>query len=360
MSFPYFSELILRAETKPFEQRTPLTPIQARELIAAGVKVQVESSSDRIYNNQDYQSVGCEIIASGSWKSAESDVVILGLKELEEESFPIKQNHIYFAHCYKGQSGSKNILERFRQGQGKLYDLEFLIDSNGRRVSAFGHWAGFVGAAIAVKQFYLSAHGKKLNKVFPWSNEQHLIDEITSLKSKNISAIVIGAKGRCGLGAIDALEKLGVQSISKWDLEETIKGGPFMEILDHDIFVNCVYLNRKIPPFITEDMLEKKSKLKVISDVSCDPTSPNNPIPLYEHITTFDEPRIELNEDVDLLAIDMLPSLLPLESSDDFTSQLFPHLKRFLLEGPIEEVFSRSFKIFETALNNTTHSGLTL
>ena len=31
-----------------------------------------------------------------------------------------------------------------------LYDIEFLTDSSGRRVAAFGYYAGFAGAAIAL------------------------------------------------------------------------------------------------------------------------------------------------------------------------------------------------------------------
>ena len=41
--------------------------------------------------------------------------------------------------------------------------------------------------------------------------------------------IVIGALGRCGSGAVDALRKAGVpeDNIVKWDMAETAVGGPF-------------------------------------------------------------------------------------------------------------------------------------
>lgn len=35
-------------------------------------------------------------------------------------------------------------------------------------------------------------------------------------------------------------------NLIKWDLEETKSGGPFKEILDVDVFVNCIYLS-KVP-----------------------------------------------------------------------------------------------------------------
>jgi saccharopine dehydrogenase (NAD+, L-lysine-forming) len=78
-------------------------------------------------------------------------------------------------------------------------------------------------------------------------------------------------------------------------MAETAKGGPFNEIIQHDIFVNCIYLATKIPPFLTKDMLDLPfSQLEVISDVSCDATNPNNPIPVYYGATTFDQPVIRV------------------------------------------------------------------
>jgi saccharopine dehydrogenase (NAD+, L-lysine-forming) len=46
------------------------------------------------------------------------------------------------AHCFKGQHGWEKVLSRYSRGGGTLLDLEFL-EKNGRRVAAFGYWAGF-------------------------------------------------------------------------------------------------------------------------------------------------------------------------------------------------------------------------
>lgn len=50
----------------------------------------------------------------------------------------------------------------------------------------------------------------------------------------NVRALVIGALGRCGSGAVDAFRKIGLkdENIVKWDMQETAKGGPFPELLD--------------------------------------------------------------------------------------------------------------------------------
>ncbi len=81
----------------------------------------------------------------------------------------------------------------------------------------------------------------------------------------------------------------------KWDLDETAKGGPFQEILDVDIFVNCIYLTTRIPSFLTEEQIDSVGntrQLRVVVDVSCDTTNPNNPIPIYSVNTTFSEPTV--------------------------------------------------------------------
>jgi saccharopine dehydrogenase (NAD+, L-lysine-forming) len=84
----------------------------------------------------------------------------------------------------------------------------------------------------------------------------------------------------------------------KWDLDETAKGGPFSEILDVDIFVNCIYLNSAIPPFLTRDQIitaGESRRLRVVVDVSCDTTNPFNPIPIYSINTNFSEPTVAVD-----------------------------------------------------------------
>jgi hypothetical protein len=76
--------------------------------------------------------------------------IILGLKELPEDDFPLSHTHVYFGHCYKNQEGWKDLLSRFHRGNGRLWDLEFLLDDNGKRVAAFGRSAGFIGMAIGI------------------------------------------------------------------------------------------------------------------------------------------------------------------------------------------------------------------
>jgi len=145
--------------------------------------------------------------------------------------------------------------------------------------------------------------------------------------------IVLGALGRCGQGASHILTRCGLDAsnVALWDLQETKRGGPFAEILEYDILVNCIYLSKPIPPFVNpESLASPDRKLSVVCDVSCDTTNPHNPIPIYSINTTFDKPTVpvpvEAGPPLSVISIDHLPSALPRESSEAFSEALLPSL----------------------------------
>lgn len=337
--------LHLRSETKPLEHRSALTPTTAKALLDAGYTVNIERSPVRIFDDAEFEKVGATLVPEGSWPDAPADHIIVGLKELPEtDTFPLKHTHVQFAHCYKGQAGWETVLARFPRGGGTLLDLEFL-EQNGRRVAAFGYHAGFAGAALAVETWaHQLAHGasSELADIKPYANETALLNHIkasladgTRLAGRPPRALVIGALGRCGSGAVDLLRKIGVPdaNIVQWDLAETsAKPGPYAEIIESDIFVNCIYLSKPIPPFIDAASLEASAKrqLSVVCDVSCDTTNPHNPIPIYTVNTTFTKPtvRVPLKSDplLSVISIDHLPTLMPREASEAFSNDLLPHL----------------------------------
>lgn len=352
----------LRDEIKEGERRAPLMPHQAKEMLEQGIQVSVERSSNRVIKDEEYEKAGCTMVPSGSWKNAPADAVILGLKELPDDNTPLAHTHIYFAHCYKKQKGWESLLGRFKEGKGTLLDLEFLVNEQGRRVAAFGYSAGFVGMALGLKQWcvlQLEGSNAALGSLDYYESTAAMINDVKgdlervkTVKGKSPSAIVIGALGRCGSGACTFTEAVGLSQVTKWDLEETRKGGPFEEILQHDIFLNCIYLSpsNPIPPFLTKDLLNRPRTLSVLVDVSCDTSNPLNPVPVYPHCTTLFQPVVKTRTDgevpFDVIAIDHLPSLNPMESTIEFSNALFPHL----LQCPNSDVWKRAETLFNEKL----------
>lgn len=151
-------------------------------------------------------SVGCKLAANNSWPSAPQHIPILGLKELPESNEPLIHTHIHFGHCYKNQAGWSKFLARFYKGGGTLYDLEFLNDDSGRRVAAFGYHAGFAGAAAGALAVAADKKGEKLGLLEPYPNETAMVEDVKQRlggSGKGLKALVIGALGRCGRGAVD-------------------------------------------------------------------------------------------------------------------------------------------------------------
>ncbi|KAJ7592959.1 saccharopine dehydrogenase [Mycena floridula] len=358
--------LWLRCEKKEFERRAALTPTTSKKLIDAGFEIIVERDEQRIFDDSEYEAVGCKLVENNSWPSAPVDIPIIGLKELPESTDPLPHTHIQFAHCYKNQAGWSSILSRFGRGGGTLYDLEFLNDDSGRRVAAFGFHAGFAGAAAGALALASQKQGKPLGALEPFINEEAMIANVKKSlggSGKGVKALVIGALGRCGRGAVDLFRKIGLDEddIIKWDLDETAKGGPFAEILDVDIFVNCIYLSSKIPSFVTHEQIAaagKSRKLSVVVDVSCDTTNPFNPIPIYNINTIFSAPTVDVevgpgNPAMTVISIDHLPTLLPREASEQFSADLLPSLLEFP-NRKTARVWAEAEKLFKTKLADAT------
>lgn len=315
--------LWLRHEVRTTERRTPVVPSDARRLVDSGVTVTVEESPQRIFPVEEYEKAGCRTAEAGSWVSAPDDAVIVGLKELPEEPAELRHRHVFFGHAYKGQPGARALLERFAAGGGALYDVEYLVDDSGRRLAAFGFWAGYLGAALAVLR-----HRGRLTAPLEPTTRPELDERLRG--DGDFTALVIGALGRSGRGACEAFRVAGVEP-TRWDLAET-RELDRPALLAHDVMVNAVLATTPIPPFLREEDLDTPGRrLRTLCDVTCDVGSPLNVLPIYDRTTDWADPVRRLREEppLDLIAIDNLPSLLPAESSTDFSAALVPQLMEF-------------------------------
>ncbi len=323
------THLWVRAEQRPNEERVGLTPAGAMALVRAGLRVTVEESHDRAIPIDGYRAAGCQIAAQNLWPGAPADAIIFGLKELPEDGTPLTHRHIMFGHAYKGQPAGRALLRRFQAGGGTLYDLEYLVDRDGRRVAAFGYWAGYAGAAVSLKVWAAQQRGTIAGPVRKVPSKAALLDQLAAdLQGlTRPRALIIGALGRVGTGAADLCTAMGV-TVTRWDMAETASGGPFPEILQHEIFLNCILARPGCPVFVPASAKTDPRRLTVIGDIACDPTSDFSPIKVYDRATEWDAPalRVQDSPPLDVTAIDNLPSLMPVESSDDYAAQLLPSL----------------------------------
>ncbi|WAU83954.1 saccharopine dehydrogenase [Streptomyces sp. Qhu-G9] len=318
--------LWLRHETRTTERRTAVVPSDARRLAEAGVTLTVEESPQRIFPAEAYEAAGCRVVEAGTWRDAPADAVIVGLKELPDAPGELRHRHLFFGHAYKAQSGAGALLRRFVAGGGALFDLEYLVDDDGRRLAAFGYWAGYVGAALAV----LHHRGRLTAPLRPTSKEELDAGLRPASGDERFSSLVIGALGRSGRGAGVALIEAGLEP-TRWDLAET-RALDRQALLEHELMVNTVLTTGPATPFLTDkDLDDPGRRLGTVCDVTCDVGSPYNVLPVYDTITDWTDPvrRLHDRPALDLIAIDNLPSLLPEEASTDFSAALTPHLLEF-------------------------------
>jgi saccharopine dehydrogenase (NAD+, L-lysine-forming) len=348
--------LWLRREDKSGEARVALTPDGARTLTSQGVPVFVERCPHRVFRDEDYAAAGA-VLTDLPWWQAPADAVVLGLKELAESDTPIQHTHVYFSHTFKGQSGARAVLERHARGGSALFDLEFLQDDQGRRIAAFGYWAGFVGAALGMLGL---AHYQRTHAPFPavqpFASQQALVDTVQqALGEQATRVLVMGALGRCGTGATDLLRQLPGVTLSRWDLPEfNAVEKPIAALLEQDVFVNCVYLREPIRPMVDTALLARNRRLRIISDVSCDPNNPHNPIAVYHATTSLQAPFCQAEGSahwpVYVQAIDHLPTLLPREASAEFAAALLPHLLEFLRADTLPMVWRNAAARYQQSL----------
>jgi saccharopine dehydrogenase (NAD+, L-lysine forming) len=343
------TRLWMRHEARHTECRAPIAPADARQLVEHGIALTVEESPQRIFPSADYADAGCRIAEPGSWVDAADDEYVVGLKELPDVPVTLRHRHVFFGHAYKGQQGGRELLRRFAAGGGALLDLEYLVDAQGRRLAAFGYWAGYVGAALAV----LHLHRLLVAPLHPVSKES--LDSLLRHEARGgavTKALVIGAGGRSGRGACDALAVAGITP-TRWGPAET-QVLDRTALLSHDILVNAVLTTHAVPPFLTHTDLDGQARrLTVVCDVTCDVTSACNVLPIYDSTTNWQRPvhrQHNRTPPLDIIAIDNLPSLLPKEASIAFSAEMLPH---FMSLGSDAPPWQRCAHAFTTACRST-------
>jgi saccharopine dehydrogenase (NAD+, L-lysine-forming) len=304
--------IYLRSESNRNEKRTPITPVDCSKLSKNGFLIYVQKSPHRIYSDQDYEENGVIITDLPWYDPIFQHSLIVGLKEFPELDRLAGHSHLFFSHSFKKQANSRAILSAFQTTESKIYDFEYITNEKQKRLLAFGEYSGFVGAALGLL-FYEHSF---LPTLSPWASYEEMISSIPIAKSLDSKIAVIGPNGRCGTGVCKILNYFSIPFTPI--LKETDKS----RLTEFDIVYNCILLD----PGFKEAWLTPStefSKRVLLVDVSCDPTKPNNPFPIYSEATSWNKPVYTIqNKHLDVIAIDNMPSLLPRESSDYFSSLL--------------------------------------
>jgi saccharopine dehydrogenase (NAD+, L-lysine-forming) len=299
--------IFIRRELNPNEHRAPIVPKDAAYLISKDVTVFCQKATNRIYTDSEYEEAGVILTDDEWYENKYKDTLIIGLKDLQNLDKLSKHKHMYFSHSFKNQNAADTILSAFTKSNSVIYDFEYFTNSENKRLIAFGYYAGVAAAHLGIKQY--------LNRLLYNTDINNLSNSVPiELEVKYaIKVAIIGAEGRCGLGVRSILEKykIAYDTFSKDSNMDTL--------ITYDIIFNCILLDESYTN-VWFDNTTIFTKHIVIVDISCDYSKVNNPIKLYSSATSWITPVFNYNSLVDIIAIDNLPSLLPKESSDMFSS----------------------------------------
>lgn len=133
---------IKREEKSRWECRAPLTPSHLTQLKESHphLRVLVQPCNKRVFTDEEWKRAGAEL--KDDLSEAE---VILGVKEVPLSVVQPQKTYLCFSHTHKGQSYNMAGLRRFLDQKCTLIDYELLTDEAGRRLVAFGEFAGYAG-----------------------------------------------------------------------------------------------------------------------------------------------------------------------------------------------------------------------
>lgn len=139
---------IKRESCNKWERRAPLTPSHCAQLLHTGYRsggdgvkrILVQPCTKRVYHDIQYENVGCKI----SEDLSECGLII-GVKRAQEGALLPDRAYAFFSHTHKAQPENMPLLREILSKQITLYDYERIVGDKGKRLVAFGEYAGRAG-----------------------------------------------------------------------------------------------------------------------------------------------------------------------------------------------------------------------
>ncbi|WP_114777731.1 NAD(P)-dependent oxidoreductase [Botryobacter ruber] len=374
---------IIKEGKVPVDKRVPLTPKKCVEAMQAfpHAHVVVQPSPVRSFSDAEYVELGIPL----QHDLSDCDI-LMGVKEVPVEQLIPNKTYFFFSHTIKKQPRNARLLRAILDKNITLIDYETLTDAKGKRLVAFGRYAGIVGAYNGILLY-----GKKwklfdLKPAHLCQEMEDMQEEFFKVKLPPIKIAVTGG-GRVAGGAMEVLDKMGIRKVSVFDylykqfkepVYAQLHSGdyntrPDVEVWDSqdfyqhperyqstfrkftkvtDLLLACAYWDPQAPKLFTEeDTRQPDFRINTIADITCDV---NGSIPCTKRSATIDDPAYDYNPEsgalegpfakpgnITVMAVDNLPCELPRNASRDFGRQLIDHVFPHLFNGDAEGVLAR-------------------
>ncbi|MEL6918026.1 MAG: NAD(P)-dependent oxidoreductase [Bacteroidota bacterium] len=359
---------IIQERKSPPDRRVVLSPEACQNVIDTyqGAQVIVEPSPIRIFTDDEYEALQLPVAS----KMEECDV-LFGVKEVPIAALIPNKQYFFFSHTIKKQPYNRDLLRAILEKNITLYDHEVITDPQGKRLVAFGRYAGIVGAYNGIRAYGLKNDLFQLPKAQTLKDQQALIAELRKYKLPKIKILLTG-KGRVGNGAKEMLDGMGIKEVkqvqaylehnfdepvycqidvSEYNLRKDGVKGNMQDFFDHpeeyksnffrfakvtDFYIAGHFYGDGAPYLFTRaDVRHPQFKIQVVADISCDIDGPVATTlkastiadPIYGY-----DPRSEVETDyldekaVAVMAVDNLPAELPRDASIGFGESFLEHV----------------------------------
>lgn len=366
---------IIREGKIPPDSRVPLTPQQCANIQKRfPVQMQVAASPNRCFTDAEY--VAQNVTLNNDVSDCD---FLMGVKEVPIEQLIPDKAYSFFSHTIKKQAYNRKLLQAILEKNIRMIDYEVLTNERGKRLIAFGRFAGMVGAHNALWTYSQRTGRFNLKRMKDCKDYAEAQAIYQNLKLPPLKIVLTGT-GRVGMGAADVLKDMGIEEVEPGDfLTKSFPNAVFTQLLCHhyaerkdkkefdkkdfyqhperyksifrpytrvaDIMINGIYWDSRAPAFFSkEEMKALDFNVQVISDVTCD-IAPVSSIPSTLRASTIADPVFGYNpltekEDapyqgkvIDMMTIDNLPNELPRDASTAFGKQFIDSILKPLLQG---------------------------
>jgi alanine dehydrogenase len=374
---------IIKERKNPPDKRVVFSPealVTLQELYP-DLKIKVESSDVRIFSDEQYTSLGFEVVHDMS----DCDV-LLGVKEVPVENLIPNKKYFFFSHTIKKQPYNKKLLQAVLDKNIDLYDHETIVDSDKRRLIGFGRYAGIVGAYNGFRAFANKYDLFNLPKASALPNREALIKNLKKHFLPPLKIVLTG-HGKVGMGAKEILDAMKIKQVSVEDFlnknyTQSVyvqldvldynqrSDGKLLEVHDFyshpeqyvstferftkvaDMYIAGHFYGNGAPYILTREMLMKPDcKIKVVADISCDV---DGPVACTLKASTIADPFFgylpSTHEIVDMfhpsaitvMSVDNLPCELPNDASVGFGEMFIKHVMPAFFNNDADGILKRA------------------
>ena len=375
---------ILRETQANPDKRTALTPKGAQTLLSINkaLTILVQPSADRVFKDCEYAEVGC--ILSEDLSTCN---LLLGVKEVEIDALIEDKTYMFFSHTAKRQAHNQPLLQAIIDKKITLIDYEYLYDYKKSRIAAFGYFAGLVGAYNTLRAYGLKYGDFELKSLAEITTKKQMWKELKKVRGGE-HKIVITGNGKVSKGVKEVLQACG---IFKVDLDgffhktfpdpvyymasptEYVKHKNDIDFTLNDFFTNPAdyesnflrfaqvsqiliaahYWDVRSPRlFSLDDVKSDNFKIKLIGDISCDI---DGSVPTTQKVSSIEDsfydynpyknalaPPFSSGKNITVMAVDNLPSALPIESSEYFSDELIDHVLGYFWMGDYNKILKKA------------------